>query len=802
MIKQAFDAGWEYTEGGTFFGMLLAQTQPITLPHDASIGKARSADHPSGPGGAYAWNGVVSYCKRFHAPIEWQGQRVQLEFEGVMMHAEVTVNGQLVALHPYGYTSFLVDLTPYLQYGAHNEVLVTANNSAQPNSRWYTGTGLYRHVWLRQGGVLHIPPWGVFVTTPEIDPAASTAAVATELTNTSDAPATAVLRSTIRTSSGATVAQDETTLDLAAHTTLTASQQLPVADAQLWSVDTPHLYTLNSEVLLDGAVVDRETTRFGIRSIAVDPANGFRLNGVPMKLKGGNVHHDHGLLGAASYDRAEERKVELMKSAGFNALRCAHNPPAPALLDACDRLGMLVIDESFDIWRMGKSTNDYHLYFEQWWQRDTEAMVKRDRNHPSVIMWSIGNEIVESTGRSDGDAWSRKQADYVRALDPIRLVTQALPILFDEVLPLMAQDGDAMFAAMVNAPTPTPDNDRWGMLTEAFAAPLDVAGYNYLTHRYDYDSDWFPARVMCGTESWPHQAFAVWEATTRRPAVIGDFVWTAVDYPGESGIARVAIDPPLAGFSAPYPYHLANCGDFDICGFKRPQSYYRDIMWGVRTAPYIGVLDPQLSGKTIRFSPWGWEPVLDSWTYPGWEGKPTRVDVYSADEEVELLINGMSAGRKPAGAAQQNKATFEVTYQPGTLVAVGFTGGAEQGRTELTTAGPPVALRLTPDQTTIGAAAGNLSYVTAEIVDEHGAIVTHATDEVSFEITGPGELLAVGTANPVSRESYVGTQRRAFQGRLMVVVRSSGQGGAIRLTATANGLATAETRVSAATPSR
>src|SRR2546421_8329964 len=449
---------------------------------------------------------------------------------------------------------FFVDPCGSLQPAWHNGVLGPANKGARPSARCYSGCGLSRHVWLRQGGVLHIPPWGVFVTTPEIDPAASTAAVATELTNTSDAPATAVLRSTIRTSSGAIVAQDETTLDLAAHSTLTASQQLPVADAQLWSVDTPHLYTLNSEVLLDGAVVDRETTRFGIRSIAVDPANGFRLNGVPMKLKGGNVHHDHGLLGAASYDRAEERKVELMKSAGFNALRCAHNPPAPALLDACDRLGMLVIDESFDMWRMGKSTNDYHLYFEEWWQRDIEAMVKRDRNHPSVIMWSIGNEIVEYTGRSDGDAWSRKQADYVRALDPIRLVTQALPILFDEVLPLMAQDGDAMFAAMVNAPTPTPYNDRCGMLTEAFAAPLDVAGYNYLTHRYDYDSDWFPARVMCGTESWPHQAFAVWEATTRRPAVIGDFVWTAVDYLGEPRIARVASDAPLAGCRAPYPF--------------------------------------------------------------------------------------------------------------------------------------------------------------------------------------------------------------------------------------------------------
>ncbi len=282
--------------------------------------------------------------------------------------------------------------------------------------------------------------------------------------------------------------------------------------------------------------------------------------------------------------------------------------------------------------------------------------------------------------------------------------------------------------------------------------------------------------------------------TLPHDASIGDFVWAAVDYQGEAGYAQVAID---TGFETSYPYYLINCGDFDICGFKRPQSYYRDILWGVRMAPYIGVLDPQLYSKTIRVGLWGWEPVLDSWTYPGWEGKPTRVDVYSADEEVELLINGTSVGRKPAGAAQQNKATFEVTYQPGTLVAIGYTGGVEQGRTELTTAGPAVALRLTPDRTNIGAAAENLSHVTVEIVDEHSVLVPHATHEVSFAIAGPGELIAVGTADPVSEEAFVGMQRRAYQGRLLAVVRSSGQEGVIRLTATANSLATAETSVSA-----
>jgi beta-galactosidase len=724
---------------------------------------------------------------------------VQLEFEGVMMHAEVFLNGHLLALHPYGYTSFLVDLTPYLQYGADNEVMVIANTSAQPNSRWYTGAGIYRHVWLRTGGATHIPPSGVFVTTPEVDPAASTVAVATEIANTTGVSSTAIVRSAITAADGAVVARGEIAVATEANATVTARQRLLVKDARLWSVDAPYLYTLSSELLVDGAVVDRETTRFGIRSIAVDPVHGFRLNAVSMKLKGGCIHHDHGLLGAASYDRAEERKVELLKSAGFNALRCAHNPPAPALLDACDRLGMLVIDESFDVWRVGKTTNDYHLHFEAWWQRDTEAMVRRDRNYPSVIMWSIGNEIVECAGSSDGAIWSRRQADFVRTLDPTRPVTQGMRILFEEMFAQMAQGGGSS-DDFFNAPAPDPATEAWGARTESFVAPLDVVGYNYLPHRYEYDRERFPERVICGTEAFPHRAFAFWEATTRCPNVIGDFVWTAVDYLGESGIAQVAIDQPLTGFHAPYPYHLANCGDFDICGFKRPQSLFRDILWGVRTAPAIAVLDPRHAGKTMRFSPWGWEPMIESWTFPGQEGTTTRVDVYSADDEVELLLNGVSLGRKPAGAAAQNKVSFEVSYAPGALEAVAYSGGTETGRTTLATAGAPAALRLTPDRATIGAAAGDLSYVTVEVVDAQGAVVRHAAHQVTLEISGAGELIAIGTADPRLEELYVGTQRAAFEGRLMAVVRSTVQAGAIRLQASAEGLAPGEVQLAAKAP--
>ncbi len=796
MKKQNFDLGWEYTEA-TGFAMMRGQWEPVNLPHDLAITKPRHQSAPTAKDGGYAWSGVVTYRKKFTAPAEWRGLSVQVEFEGVYMNAEVSINRQLVALHPYGYTSFIVDLTPHLKIGAENVLQVVVNNSAQPNSRWYSGTGLYRHVWLRTGGAVRIRPWGVSITTPAVDPAESIVAVATELEGTA---AGAVLRSTILDASGAVVAALETPIDSAS-----VQQALPVKDARLWSVDDPTLYTLLSEVLVDDVLVDTEKTAFGIRAIAFDAQHGFRLNGAPVKLKGGCVHHGHGLLGAASFDRAEERQIELLKASGFNAVRSAHNPPAPALLDACDRLGMVVIDESFDCWRTGKTANDYHLYFEDWWQRDTEAMVRRDRNHPSIIMWSIGNEVPERTGISDGYAWARRQADFVRALDPTRPVTSALPFIFEPILadldakpePPKPDESNAsnMFDPASLIPT-DPAKDTWGNLTREFCDALDVVGYNYLDARYEWDGKRFPERVMAGTESFPWLAYDVWKTTERFPYVIGDFVWTAVDYLGEAHLAKVSVDDPTPFFAIePWPTHMANCGDRDICGFKRPPAYFRDLLWGVRTAPFIGVLDPQLYGKQITFSPWGWEPVLDSWSFPGQEGRPTRVDVYAVDEEVELLINGVSVGRKPAGDAQKNKASFEVTYQPGTIEAIGYRDGKEVSRTTLETTGAPAALRLTADRSEIHSDYGDLSYVTVEIVDEHGRVVKYAEPEISFEVTGAGKLLAVGTANPMSEELYVGPSRRAWQGRLMAVVCSTGQAGEIVLKANAQGLASTEIRL-------
>lgn len=793
MNKQNFDLEWEYAEA-TGFALGSAQWQPVHLPHDLSIRKARSQTYPTGAAGGYAWSGLITYRKKFLVPDEWHGQSVQLEFEGVYMNAEVSINGQLVALHHYGYTSFIVDLTAHLKYGEENQLTVGVNNGAQPNSRWYSGTGIYRHVWLRTGGSFRILPWGVFVITPVVNADASTVHVATELAGSADS---AMLRSTIFDASGATIAQADKPI-----IGTTVAQDLIVKEARLWSVDAPNLYTLVSEVLVDGSVLDTEKTTFGIRNIAVDARDGFRLNGRPVKLKGGCVHHDNGLLGAASYDRSEERKIELMKASGFNAIRCAHNPPAPAMLDACDRLGMLVIDETFDCWRTGKNPHDYHLYFEDWWQRDTESMVKRDRNHPSIIMWSIGNEVAERTGVSDGYVWARKQADFIRMLDPTRWITSALPFLFEEILsnPDVMQtlsDAQSMFDPRKLIPKDVA-TDNWGNRTGEFNKALDVVGYNYLFARYEWDGQRFPERVIAGTEIFPFLAYEFWKETERLPFVIGDFVWTSIDYLGESGIGRVTVDDPTPFFVAnPWPYHLANCGDIDICGFKRPQSYFRDLLWGVRSTPYIAVLDPQLFGKNLQFNQWGWDPVIDSWDFPGQEGSRTRVDVYSVDDEVELFVNGVSAGRKAGGTAQKNKTSFEVMYQPGTIEAAGYMGGKETGRTSLKTAGSPFKLRAAADRIEIHCEFGDLAYVTVEVLDQDDRVVKWASPEIFFEVTGAGELIAVGTANPMSEELYSGDKRKAWNGQVLAIIRSIGQVGEIRLKANADGLKWTEVRLDA-----
>ncbi len=775
--RQNLDRQWLFSFGASHGLPFVPKPQGVTvnLPHDFSISQERDPKVPGGESVGFFPGGVATYEKTVFVPETLRGKRLLLEFEGVYMNAAVFCNDNLIVRQPYGYTTFHCDVTPYVNFGGENIIRVVVNNAAQSNSRWYSGSGIYRHVWLHVLEDVHIAPWGVFAATPEVSSESSTVSVRTTVENGGGNRAEVKIRSTLLDASGKAVAEETTKVDASPGGGAEVAQTLTVNSPDLWSVEKPYLYTLKSEIVRNGQVVDHETTRIGIRSISFDAKNGFRLNGVSLNLKGGCVHADNGLLGAACYDRAEERKIEILKANGFNAVRCVHNPPSPAFLDACDRLGMLVIDEAFDCWREGKSDQDYSLYFDEWWKRDLGAMVRRDRNHPSIIMWSIGNEIREITGKSDGYDWSRKLSEFVRGLDDTRAVTTAL----QEFYLVKEFKGFGFDFAL--------DEEIWNEHTSKFTEATDVVGVNYARFHFDMDGKNFPERILVSSESFPQLAYDYWADVERLPYVIGDFVWTAWDYLGEVGLGRV-IYGPQTGFLGEYPWLHSYCGDIDICGFKRPQSYYRDCVWGNAGAPYIAVYNPEHHGETPTITLWGWPDVTASWTWPGHVGKLTAVDVYSMDDEVELILNGRSLGRKHAGKANRYVASFEVVYEAGELTAVGYMGGVERSRSLLKTSGAPAFIRLTPDRDVIDAEYGDLSYVTIEMLDAAGNLVPHADHNICFNVGGPGTLLAVCSSDPKTEEMYTGDRRRLYKGRALVVIRSEGVEGDIELTAEADGI--------------
>ena len=473
------------------------------------------------------------------------------------------------------------------------------------------------------------------------------------------------------------------------------------------------------------------------------------------------MHHDNGPLGSKAYDRAEERRVEILKASGYNAIRCAHNPPSPAFLDACDRLGMLVIDEAFDMWRIANNPHDYHLYFDDWWQKDIESMVIRDRNHPSVILWSIGNEIREME-TPPVIAVGKMLGDHIRKTDPTR------PVL-----------------AAVNNLRPQKD---------PFFAILDVCGYNYAAggdhlqeSLYVQDHKRMPERVMVGTESYPLEAFGAWMPVVDNSFVIGDFVWTAFDYIGEASIG-------WRGYwqeSSFYPWNLAYCGDIDICGWKRPQSYYRDALWKKnQISVFVKPPEPTfpLNPNKQSWSKWEWHDVRASWNWNGYEGQPLEISVYSSCEKAELFLNGKSLGVKKTDRTNQYTATWTVPYAPGELKVSGINGSKKIASATLRTAAETASVKLTPDRTAIKADGQDLSYITVELTDANGILNPLAENPVKFNIEGEGTIIAVGNANPMSLESYRLPQRKAWQGRCMVIVKSTGKPGEIKLTASAEGL--------------
>jgi len=777
-----FDADWRFQRGGAQGAERPdfddSKWRKLDLPHDWSIEDLPGTRSPFDPeaisqvSGGFTTGGTGWYRKTFAVPNEEKGKRILLQFDGVYMNADVWLNGQWVGAHPYGYTSFWFDLTDKVKFGGANVLAVKVKNEGE-NSRWYSGSGIYRHVWLKTLEPTHVAQWGTYITTPAVNASSARVNAKTRVLNESEQPARVTLLTRIVDGAGQEVTKVESSQTVEPKAAYEFNQDATIKSPALWSPDSPTLYTAVSEVYRDRQLTDRVETKFGVRTISFDAASGFRLNGQPLKLKGGCLHHDNGPLGARAFDRAEERRVELLKASGYNALRLAHNPPSPAFLAACDRLGVMVIDEAFDMWREGKNPHDYHLYFDEWWQRDVESMIERDRNHPSVIMWSTGNEIP-NRDKPEVVKLAKVLGDYVRRLDPTRPVTSAVNDL--------REDKDPYFAT------------------------LDVAGYNYAAggdhmkkSLYEYDHGRVPNRVMVGTESYPLEAFDSWMNVLDHAYVVGDFVWTAFDYIGEASIG-------WRGYWQErnfYPWNLAYCGDIDICGWKRPQSFYRDALWkkdqvSVFVKPPRPSFEP--NPKRQPWSKWHWLDVVADWNWKGFENKPLEVSVYSSCEEVELFLNGRSLGRRPTNRSTAYIATWEVPYQAGALRAVGYDAGGQAGAAELRSAGEPTRVRLSADRTSVKADGQDLSYITAELVDARGVRNPKAENLVKFALEGPGRIVGVGNANPVSTESYQQPQRKAWQGRCLVIVKSDKRAGKIKVRASAEGLAPAEVVIDTTAP--
>lgn len=726
------------------------------------IGPFDPGQSQGGTSTGYVVGGTGWYRKHF--TVHETNKRMSVQFDGVYMNADFWINGVHLGHHPYGYTSFEFDLTSHLKPAGQNNVLAVRVRNEGKNSRWYSGSGIYRPVRLRIKEPVHVPMWGVFVTTPEVSGDKAQVKVSIEVLNAADTPANALVRARVCDADGTAINSTESRLDLPAGEMRTTERLIDVPRPKLWSPDAPYLYSAEVEILTDGKPVNAVSTNFGIRKIEIDAEHGFRLNGEPLLLKGGCVHHDNGPLGAAAIDRAEQRRVELLKANGFNAIRTSHNPPSTAFLDACDRLGMLVIDEAFDQWEQPKNGQDYHLYFNDWAERDIASMVRRDRNHPSVVIWSIGNEIPEQF-RAEATAQRLRRA--VLSHDPTRPITQGV-----------CNDWGTV-------------TRNWDRLSDPAFLHLDVAGYNYLPEKYVSDHARHPDRVMMGTESYPKDALNYWSLVEKHPYVIGDFVWTAMDYLGETGIGNRRLSNEPGSFLMPWPWFNAWCGDLDICGFKKAQSYYRDVVWRSSDIELL-VHTPIPDGLTEVVSAWGWPEQSKSWTWPGHEGRPVKVSVYSRCDKVRLERNGRVIGEKPVSEATRLTAEFDVPYEAGELRAVGLIDGKVVAEAVLKTSGPPTAIRLTADRTEIRAARSDLAYVTVEVVDADGRIVPNADMPVRFSVSGVGELAAQASASPNEPASFHAPVRKTYQGRCLAILRPKDGAGTITLKAEADGLKAAQ----------
>lgn len=802
MRKIEFNFGWRYCDnsgsGGPFGGM--PQMREVDLPHDASIGEGRVPDCPNGSAAGFFLNGDYLYEKDFQVPAKDKGKDYIVEFQGIYMNSQVFVNGNFAGKCSYGYTDFYLDITRYLDYGADNRIQVYIKTGMCQTTRWYAGSGIYRYAYLYTGGETHLKPAALRVTTLRAKEGEAVLSLSGEA-KLSVPSNDAAVNLQIVDADGNTVAA--ACADVDAQGAFAA--EIQVASPCLWSPQTPALYKLKAELLVKGDKADEDGISFGIRTLEVIPGKGFLLNGEEILLRGGCMHHDNGLLGCADYRDAAYRKVRIMKEAGFNAIRSAHNPVSPHILQACDELGMMVMEESFDTWHTTKSQYDYVAWFDENWRFDLEMLVKKDYNHPSVVMYAIGNEIQE-LDTLQGQEQNRQMAEYLHALDGTRPVTNAVNGMFiamkhmEEILAEIMRGKDSgvdtsdmeinnMMTVLDTHMDEIMRHHYIGDMLDEIAKPLDISGYNYMHGRYETDTAKYPERVIVGSETRPNSIAGNWEMVKRLPNVIGDFVWCGWDYLGESGVGKVEYPPNVSeGMYGGYPWYIGYCGDIDICGDRRPQSYYREIVWGLREKPFIAVQTPVHYGETPVVSNWSWSDSSQSWTWPGYEGKPVRVEVYSDADEIELQVNGVSVGKKPVGEETAYMAVFDITYDPGEMKAVAYRDGRPTAEDSIRTASEITKLQVECDREGSEADGESLVYLNISATDAAGRLNMFNQKKVAIKVEGDAMLLGFGSADPHTAENFYDPVRTTFYGKLQAVLRAPRSAGETTVTFTCDGI--------------
>lgn len=819
MKKQKFNQNWIFTIGsGSSLDALAGgnnTAKQVTLPHDASIGRERNPEEPNGSGNGFFREESYVYTKTFSMNADDKDKNVYLEFEGVYQNAFVYVNNSFAGKCPYGYSNFYVDITKYLNYNEPNALKVVVKNGV-PSGRWYTGGGIYRDVNLMIAGRLHLVPDSVQLAAIEVEDDQAIIRAKSTIAYTGIGIREITLCTELMDAEGNVVAADEMSVTVEEHSEQEYQQKMYVPNPNRWDAENPYLYTYRTYIKENDSVIDEETRTFGIRKLQLDTKHGLRVNGKVVKLRGGCIHHDNGIIGTAEFTHSAEARVKKLKETGFNAIRSAHYPMSRKLLEACDKYGMYVMDEYSDVWVSTKVEFDYSTQMTEWWEHDIENLVKKDYNHPCVIMYSIGNEIPEAGNKFDVQ-WGKKLADKLRSLDDTRYTTNSLNLLLaimNDLPKLMAQNAAAQAAANTEKDQPQEINSMMNNLGAMMAqfmasdfaaekvkeacAQVDITGYNYAAARYEIDGKLFPNRILVGSETNPPDLDKNWELVEKLPYVIGDFDWTAWDYIGETGIGKINYtDQQSMGFYALYPCKIAYCGDINILGNRRPISYWRELIWGLRKAPYIAVQLPQHYGEPQSTTQWSMSDAVRSWNWNGYEGKPVKVEVYAAADEVELLINGQSVERKKVGETKKYITIFDTTYHAGKVEVIAYSDGKECGRDEILTASDEVVIAAKADRTQIPADGSDIAYIDICMQDASGILNPNADKAVSISLDGPGEIMGYGSADPESEENYYDMVAKAYEGKLRAAVRGTGETGKIVVTLSADGLESVKVDVEA-----